>query len=425
MTATTQLREGKYKLIQFEMSAPGGKKLQLGPQCAVLDIYESVLEPTVIVEIVIVDKIGMFDRFNPKEQKINIEFTTVEENSDASVKYEVYPISVDPTEVTPDDKGVVYKLTCVSKEALKSTQIKNIPLVKENTDSESMVRAMLALVETEKQIFFEKTQGLHCFDVKLTNPFTVIDEVRIHSMSAQHMGHCYVFFENSKGYHFKSLEALVKEGKEKIGDKYFIYSTLANLSVETSTYRNILGFKVIESGNETVTRMLGAGKVRVKLIDNFTKNVIDSEIDPKKLQFIQLNDNSFSASLKTQEELSKDDGVVVPIYYDPTKETIDSAYAAALRRYYLSFFFNTVAHITVYGDSAITVGDVITVKIPEIDALTTGEDKAGKEPSPITAGNYIVTKCRHILSFGEGAEYLQALEIVKDGYGGKAPRAKG
>jgi hypothetical protein len=40
------------------------------------------------------------------------------------------------------------------------------------------------------------------------------------------------------------------------------------------------------------------------------------------------------------------------------------------------------------------------------------------------AGNYLVTKCRHILTFNEGSEYMQALEIVKDGYGGAAPKAE-
>ena len=55
--------------------------------------------------------------------------------------------------------------------------------------------------------------------------------------------------------------------------------------------------------------------------------------------------------------------------------------------------------------------------------MTRGEDKPGVESSPITAGNYLVTKCHHILTFNERAEYMQALEIVKDGIGGDEPQA--
>jgi hypothetical protein len=148
------------------------------------------------------------------------------------------------------------------------------------------------------------------------------------------------------------------------------------------------------------------------------------ELDPRRLDFVQLNENSESASLSSQNELGSTVSRKELQEWDPEIETEEAAYAAAVRPYYLAFFFNTVAQMTVYGDSTVTCGDVIAAKIPEYNSLTLGEERPYVDASSTAAGNYLVTKCRHILTFSEGAEYLQALEIVKDGYAGDAPKAE-
>ena len=423
MSGTIQFREGKYKLTTFHLNAPGGRKLGLSPYCARADIYESLLEPTTIAEFVISDKVGQYDHFNFLELSIDIEFNTYEDNDDASVKYTFYPIIVDPSAASPDDKGIVFKITCVSQEALKSTQIKNLSLVKSQIDCETMINALLKSVESKKQYFAEKTQGLHGFNFTLVNPFTAIDEVRLKAMSSEFQGHCFVFYENSKGYHFKSLEGLIKDGLTKIGDKYYTQSAAVDVSIAGTGWRNILAFKSIQTGNENVTRAIGAGKITVKKLNQISQETEDINIDPTRLNFIQLNKNSTSSTAATQNELAKNEGRVIIVHYDPTVETSESSDAAAKRAYYLSFLFNTIAQITVYGDTTVTIGDVITAKIPEFNALTLGEDRPFVDTNAVASGNYLITKCHHVLTFGEGAEYMQGLEIVKDGYGGDAPKA--
>jgi hypothetical protein len=425
MTVTTQYRDGQFRLIEFQMTL-AGSTIGLTPYCGSANIYESVLEPTVIAEFVITDKVSLFDHANFLEEKITLHFTTYEDNDEAGIKYEFYPVTVDPAEGLPDDKGIVYKLTCVSKESIKSTQIRNFSFVRQQIECERMIASILQSpegLETQKPIFLESTQGLHGFNFTLISPFTAIDEIRLKAMSAEFKGHCFVFFENSKGYHFKSFEGLIKDGKTKIGDKYYIQSAVGDISIAGSRWRNILAFKVIQTGNQNVTRALGAGKVTVRAVNTITQEVTSVEIDPRRLEFEQLNDNSISSSLTSQNELSSTESRVEVVYITPEVETADIAFARAIRPYYLAFLFNTVAHITVYGDSTVTVGDVITAKIPELSALTLGEENPYVDTSSTAAGNYLVTKCRHILTFNEGAEYMQSLEIVKDGYAGDAPRA--
>jgi hypothetical protein len=76
---------------------------------------------------------------------------------------------------------------------------------------------------------------------------------------------------------------------------------------------------------------------------------------------------------------------------------------------YMSGFLSVINHITIYGDTEITAGDVITVHINDpVGTTDTVEEATG------ISGNFLVTKVRHCLTFGETPQYYQALEIVKD-----------
>lgn len=426
MTDKAIMLEGKYKLITFQMSTPT-QPIDLTPFCARMDIYESILEPTAIAEFIISDKTGMFNHFNFSEQVICIKFTTHENNPKGAVDYDFRIIKAGPVESLPDDKGVVYKLTGVSREAARSPTLKNVPITREKIECENMVKAYLEpsnLLDSKKQLFAEKTKGLHTFAMNNITPFEAIDQVRMKAISEKYEGSAFVFFENSRGYHFKSLEALVEEGVKNIGDKYYIQSGLSKADVTASKWRNILAFKTIPNVNQTVARTIGGGKNLVVRLNIKTREYEEFTADARRLDFIRLNKGSYASSLIAQEEINKDDGAITVLQYDPDKENNDYADKANKLPYYLTHFLTTVVQITVYGDTTVSVGDVITCEIPEHDGLPISENKPYVDSSSIVAGNFIVTKCRHILTFNEKAEYVQALEIVRDGYGGNKPRAR-
>jgi ribosomal protein L25 (general stress protein Ctc) len=418
--------EGKYKLLTFQLTTPT-QPIDLTPYCARADIYESILDPTPIGEFIISDKTGLFSHFNFVEQIVCIKFTTYEDNPKGYVSYDFRIIKAGPAESTQDDKGIVYKLTGISREAAKSPTLKNVPITREKIECENMVRAYLEppnLLDSKKQLFVEKTKGLHTFVMNNITPLEAIDQVRMKAVSQKYEGSAFVFFENSRGYHFKTLEGLCEEGLKNIGDKHYIQTGLAKVDVTGSKWRNILAFKAIPNVNQTVARTIGGGKNKVFRLNIKTREYEEYSIDARKLDFVQLNKGSFTSSIKAQEEINKDDGAVKTIVYDPDKETNDYADKANKLPYYLSHFLTTVLQLTVYGDTTVSVGDVITCDIPEHDALPISENKPYVDSSSVVAGNYLITKCRHVLTFNEKAEYMQALEVVRDGYGGQKPRAK-
>ena len=420
MTEPTAIRESQFYLNEFYMTTPS-KRLSLKEICARADIYESILEPTVRAEFIISDAKGVFTAFDPLEQKIVIDFTTSKDTG--STKYEFFPYSLEPAVSTSDDKAVVYKLTCTTEEAKKSKNIKDIPFVKDNIECENMVLACLNTIGTDKNFFFEKTQGLHGYNMTGITPFQAIDLIRIQAMSAKYQGHAFCFFENSKGFVFKSIEGLIDEGKKNIGDKWFIQSALANLSVTGSKWRNILAFKVIQRGNKGIARMIGGFNNKIQQYNTKTGETTLFDNKPQDFQFVTLNEGSNDGSQEALKEFKQDAGEIEQITFNPDVENAEVARKRNVLRYYMTHFLNVICHITVYGDSNITAGDVITCEIPEHDGLPISENKPYIDQSSIVAGNYLITKCRHVMTFNEKAEYLQSYEIVKDGVGGDRPRA--
>lgn len=421
----TSIRDGQFKLNEFLMidatakTIDCGKAIELSPICVQANIYESILEPSVMAEFEFYDAKGAYDHFDFTTKKIIIDFTTDEDNPKSSIKYELYIVAVDPVFNSNDDKARVYKLSAVTYEVWKSALLRNLPLVRKNIECENMVKAYLNAIGSQKAFFAEKTRGLHAFNFTEKTPIECIDQIRLeYAMSREFQGHAFYFFENKYGFVFKSMELMIKEGKQNIGDKCFMQSTLTNLNISGSKWRNILASKQVQSGNEGLARRIGAGNNLVQSRNMVTGEVTTFRVDPKALEFETLNEKSVSATLKSQDEKGEDEGNIQAIPFDSKTENIERAEKINHLPFYMKHFLTTVTHITIYGDTAISVGDVIKCQFPEASGITRGEESPVNEDSAMTTGNYIVAKCRHALTFNEKAEYMQALELVKDGIAG-------
>ena len=420
------IRDGQFKLNEFLLIDATAKTIDCGKAenltalCVQANIYESVLEPCVRAQFEFYDAKGANEKLIFTNKKIVIDFTTNEDNPKSAIRYEFYIIG-ETVVKSSDDKASIFKVECVTYEAWKSTDIKNAPISEKKLAAENAVKAYLNIIGSQKAFFSEKTRGLHAFNFTLKKPLECIDEIRLeYAMSQEFKGHAFYFFENKHGFVFKSMEMLIKEGKENIGDKCFLQSTLTNLDVTGAKWRNILTTKLIQKGSEGVAKILGAGAVKVKQYNKVTGQTEDFEADPKNLEFETLNKGSASTTLKQQHEKSKDgnQGEVKEIKFDPTISTAERAEKFNHLPYYMAHFLTVIMQITIYGDSTITVGDVIKCQFPEASGLTKGEKNPINEDSEMTTGNYMVTKCRHMLTFNEKAEYAQGLELVKDGIGG-------
>jgi hypothetical protein len=79
---------------------------------------------------------------------------------------------------------------------------------------------------------------------------------------------------------------------------------------------------------------------------------------------------------------------------------------------FINQLMQNVVRILIYGDAAITVGNVIKIKFPEVKGTT---DK--KEDSKLSSGNYLVSKVRHSFVMKDKVMYKMSLECLKPSYG--------
>ena len=406
----TQHREGKYKLNSLTLKSANAP-LDISKLVALVDIYESILNPTPVMILNIIDGVGLLNGFVFQECKINISFTTYEESN--PVDYTFTVVSADVSE-NVDNRQKLIILTGVSEEAVMSKNMIQ-PITIKKIGSASLVKAYLDKLETKKELFLEQTRGLHSYDITNITPFTVIDLIRFGAMSAEYNGHAFVFFENKHGYHFKSIEKLIEEGLKNVGDKMYIHSDAARTDVENNTSRNILAYKVAPTSSAYVASMISGFFNKVKMVDLKTQETTLYEVKAKNLTFKSLNNGSFTTSAETVNKRGRSEASVDLIMYNSDYE--NHQYGEKLNQlpYFMSGFLNTTLNITAWGDTTVTVGDVIACKIPARTGKTndTGDD-------PIISGNYLVCKCRHTLSFNENAEYIQSFELIKDGVAGEA-----
>lgn len=411
------LSEGKYTLISLTMSAPGGRVLDLSGQMVKADIYENILAPSIIGEFTMYDSVGIFSTFVFEEQELCVSWSTTDTGKEAHYRFRL--IGGNPeAQTVSSGKGVVYKVTGISPEAYNSAKMKDFqekfPAVTKKIEPYALVTLCLEqALKTTKPKYYEKTKGLHVFNFTKVTPFQAIEKARQDAISSSHDSSSYVFFENKYGYHFKTIEALIKEGKKRIGDKVFFNAPVGGIDSTGSLWRNILAYKVVQLGNQAALAATGGGKVYIRFRDLRNKDkFIEKTATLKDFDFEKLNKGTEVMSPVAAEKNSEQPPEPRQYFYDSEDEGNDLIDKKAALACYMSGFLSVINHITIYGDTEITAGDVITIHINEATGLT--PDSPVEENSTLS-GNFLVAKVRHSLTFGDTPQYYQALEVIKDG----------
>jgi hypothetical protein len=84
-----------------------------------------------------------------------------------------------------------------------------------------------------------------------------------------------------------------------------------------------------------------------------------------------------------------------------------------LKNAYTLLLNQNIIRILTYGDSYLSVGDVIEVNLPEVSGTTEKKTK-----DRLSSGNYLVTKLRHNITMEEGGKpkHTISMDCVKIGY---------
>lgn len=379
-----------------------------------MDIYESVLSPSIHSILYVYDGAGLIDRVDLAGSDIEIEYSSYDTNTPVLYKFKIG--SVGNVKVGPNSSYKTYSIRASSHEQFDAAA-KTLTEIYNNAEPEGMVTAILKnYLKTDKKFTFEKTLGVDTVNLTKLKPFQAIDKIRRRAVSRSNKSSSYCFFENRFGYTFATIEHLIAEGKKDptvvTGDRNFTFETVSKVGVDKTDWRNILAAKQVKSQNLFETLAIGGVQNVV-----WAFNIETGTTDPYKFEKTKddgqfnIDQESFTLRKDISSKYQGDDmnsvNTIIAIRNEKDLERVKKDNFISP---YLSRLMSNILNIDIWGDSALTAGSVINIEFPNADGLT------DKSKNKMLSGNYLITQIRHcIIPTGVG-RYTQSCEVLKTGF---------
>jgi hypothetical protein len=413
---------GEVQITQLDIVSLDGKtRRSIISQVSTLDIYESVMMPLLYCELLINDAINLIESFPIiGEEYIELEFKNPEFASVQSFRFKT--VAVTNKFSDGQSNKLFYIIKATSEESLENS-IKYVQRRYDIGNPYAMIADILSRDLKSKKVLRtddNSARGIDKIAIAQLAPLQAIDMIRKRTVSKKYSSSSYVFFENRTGFNFTTLEHLILTGKTNIGDKIFFYDSNVNDNVKNINVRNILAYQQVNYS--TIGDMVQDGGMANRNYSIDLKTGILNFVDfnmPQQLSKFAQTDPSNASAVRTNSFMNtyaaKPGTANMKTSFIPKSSVNGESFreeTAGFLQSYINQLLQNVVRILVYGDAAITVGNVIKIKFPEVKGTT---DK--KEDSRLSSGNYLVSKIRHSFVVRDKVMYKMSLECLKPSYG--------
>lgn len=377
------------------------------------DIFEDITKPTLYAAIYFTDSIGLLENFPIiGEEQIFIEFETPGMSTTTTYKFRSFEVA--DVVRGMNGKTTTFTLRCVSEEHLYNGGTLVTQSYQDIT-SNIVPDVLKRYLKSKKEIIVDETKGIQTLAVPRLNPLQFIDMCRQRAVSKEMPLSLYFFFENQKGFNFKTLEGLVKEGKKNIGTRVFNAqeNTTGSKDSTVKSWRTIQNFQNIVNMDSSLKAADGAFKAVSKTFDIASKKFESVDFDLKKV-FNKLEKFDKDSQMPNTDDFIKEFGSGTPKNFISSKNTlmpdtlVDTT--LALRGSILTLINSNVTRVLIHGDSGLKVGDMITLELPTASGLT-GKRADDKK----FTGNYLVTRLRHMITPSTKSKHQIVLDCITIG----------
>lgn len=377
------------------------------------DIYEDMSKPTLYATFTLNDNLGLISKFPIiGEEEIHFEFQSPGMSKPTLYKFRSFAIS----DINKDanGKGTTYTIRCVSEEHLYAGS----SLVKQSFDDtiSNMIPIILSQnTQSSKSIIVDPTKGIQNIPIPKLNPFKAIDMLRQRAVSKDYASSVYVFFENQAGFNFKTIEGLVKEGRDKIGSREFNaqQNTMGSKESISQAYRTIIQYSAITKTDSNKKAAEGVFKAVTKVFD-INEKTFDSKDFSLKEIFDKIQKPDEKAQLPNSDQFITQFASGVPKqFFTPRDSSKPDNYidmAVAVRNSFTVLLNSDVTRVLVHGDTGLKVGDMVKLNLPDASG-TTGR----KVQDKMTSGNYLVVRLRHMVTISTKTKHEIVFDCVKMG----------
>lgn len=377
-----------------------------------INIYENILTPSMVAEFDVQDIDDLQNNFDIRPgDYIKFSFRMPKNQESVNLLFAISNIeNVEPNAVL---KMKTYKITAVSPEALRNSVVV-LNFKQKDSASRLVKRIFEDHVKTGKKVNVDPSKTIEDFPpITAMRPFQAINYLIQFSYSSKYNSNAFVFFENKKGYFFTTLEKLIEEGVKaqakgnRFTDKEFFFDLASNESKQNIGTRNILSYAKIstnafENSSKVSTIISTYDFCRGEYIKT-TKKVSEEEFEMLDGKNSSSNDPAFD-NLYGRETTSVE---FIPITTD-TMPKLFGEYVAK-RKMFANKLEQDTIHILVYGDTELTVGDVIKCNFPNVSANTKDQTKP-----EIESGNYLVTSLRHMILNTDRPQHTISMELKRN-----------
>lgn len=432
---------GHYRLESILIKSFNGVELDFKDLNLELNIYESIFKNSIYGTFSIRDSANHIQNLpiiGQEEISFAISTPTFDDVIDfKEYKGRIYKIT---NNIRTLEREQVYTMHFVTKETMRNVRTR---LKKSYTGTTSdIVKKILQDpngINTSKKVFVEPTTSIHKIVAPNIKPFNLVSMLanRSESKTAKHSPG-FLFFENHRGYNFRSYESLSYDALRPRVPKYHYYDRvyargengLTNIDADMATIQN---YKILHSNDiiaNTITGMLSSTHYTH---DIHTKTFTKTEFDyfkrfDNKFHVDEFEDSKqqlgpfYSQTPETIDNKSVSQYPSAQIYVSPRATKLHSQSASDPRDYdnrsniwLQSMKSNKLAYdncklsLEVPGNCDIASGDLIYVSLPSLESQY--YTSPNKRIDELYSGRYIISNIRHIF---DNVRHKMVMECVKD-----------
>lgn len=401
-----------------------------------LDYFESLMSPNIIVKVVLSSTTSLTNTLPIRGgERVSINITTAYGNLVFEDERSLYVHSVKG--INPDSVSETFMMELTSREAIVNETRRCLSRYDGNIDAtvKKILREVLS-TEKFKEVNIEPTANSYSFVGNTKKPFSVLYWLCSKSLPIANSSKTvevdkrglakgvggFLFYENSEGFNFKSVESLVSRTNQGTSNLKNIPLYGYSQVIETnkiSNERRIINYSIEK--NSDLINCLSVG-----MYSNFTYSY---NLYNNKLSVYQYN---LADEIENASKLGTNDGIPIieefrraptrilfrtsdigvmdnnldGTRFDESQQRDIADIAKSTARYNL--LYTQSLNMSVPCNSQLKVGDVIYAEFPKLGRGDTGE--VNREQS----GLYLIAELRHHIQSGNVTTHLK---LIRDSYG--------
>lgn len=416
-----QYETGNYELDYLRIENYRGQFIDITAMMNTLSITEDLFSTCMYGTITLQDQVDLQQELPLMgEEKIKLRYRTYKDMDWVELEFRVYQMS-NRTQISNGAFG--YILSFASEEMF----LNKFEILSKSYRSKlisDIVASIIKEFDTDKDVFQEKTdQKINYIQPQIT-PFQAINTLTQKAKSPKHKGSSYVFYESIDGFHFESIETMFEKepveyymttsGGEETQDKKFYRivnydfpdqfnkldliekgmfgGTLRTLDLLTRSFNEIEynydedfeKTKHVEDADDEMKMISPNFPWKDRITKGAYKSVLSTDRD---IQYIKTNSTNFDREWQTKER------------------------SVLWRMSQLQQITNNLKiRLQVPGNSELTAGTVLDIKLPSMSTFDFEDEVISKEDR-FVSGKYLALTVNHTFS---QTKMFTIVEAAKD-----------